>query len=506
MSALAAKGYPGARRNPRTALDYRRGNRGTPKIAVANVDYVRANDNSPFFNKRRVGSFGRKATKVAIRRAGSAALGRVLGLASGPLGLALLAEEIYQWTTESGPLPRDWGNADDRALSFPSNWTVVPVADNPPVFVDGYRDAGPRWFQQAMTSPSVQTVEHNGIPWEAQELELADGYIVETDPAALVAGPVPVGRIINEQWHYDASQDYAGNSVGTRADVQFYKHASGANPTFTNPPRTATETHTFAAPVGAPVPQPFRRAGDPASPGTERGEPTREPSAPPVPLVPPTFEVTSGPGRSRSRRPRPRGRSRSNTGPRPNQPRAKPRKRETERKGDIRSKTGQVFAMVGSLAGTFTEYMDVVNALYNALPNELKPGYVELHYRDKVTGELKTYWKRRWKPDFAERQAAVMRHFGDSRLDLEKAIRNLLENNMTDRAIGQQGRQSRRASKAAGLPGGRGWQLGSWDTFSSKAAWDKKERDRIKQERAKRDEDLAKKKARKKRRAAFAGS
>ena len=503
MSA-AAKGYPGLRRAGAGVPDLR----GTPRPFPANdprklpnrgarpIDVFKWEPNERTLGRRVAGQAAAAGGGLAARQAL-----RVLPY----IGAALTAYEIYTILTEGGdPIPRDWDVPEDRELTIPGNWSYTAVAEVPPAFVASYRDeSAPRYLREVVVPPEIQTYEENGIPWENEDWSIGNGYIAETDPADLVANGAPVGKRVNVQWHYDATPDWSGQVIGTRAAGYYYKTAEGANPTFTNPQRVTDPVAVpVAVPVQVPYAPPFRRVRDglPEHPLTTRGEPGQAPTAPPVPTVPPTWVVewppapqpgqpAPSPGAGPAPSPRPQ--------PEPARPREPPGKGEEEKKGNIKGRAGQAFALIKGATNAATEGLDLINALYKALPKEFRPGYVQLHYRDKVTGELKTYWKRRWTANQQQRAEAVAKHF--DKINMEDAIRNMLNNNAEDRTYGELGRHSRnsrRGNHGGASGGGFGWQLGEWDSANSKAAWDEAFRKRVAEERAARDKALAKKKRR----------
>ncbi|WP_315723050.1 hypothetical protein [Sphingosinicella rhizophila] len=116
-----------------------------------------------------------------------------------------------------------------------------------------------------------------------------------------------------------------------------------------------------------------------------------------------------------------------------------------ERKGAL-SAGGTALKIVGG----FTESLDVINSFYDALPNQYRPGYYELHYRDKKTGEIKTYWKKRWNASQWQRAKAVFQHW--DKVDLAQGLANAVAENVKDVAWGTVGRNA------------GGWQLGPWDS------------------------------------------
>lgn len=490
MSA-AAKGYPMAR----TAVRNARPSRLLP--AVANDNWViNANRDYSRFLKAPV------LETVGKRAAAKAAAGRVLPV----VGEALLALDYWSIVTTIA-LARDPAVREDNALSFPPNWTVTNVGSLAPVFVhDGAYDTGEtKWIKTT-----------NGVHPESQRnpggWEIVLPYWDEVPSADLVAGTVPTTFTeFHWQTRFDAQPDYFGDgSTGIRSRQIATKTAAGPNPTYANPPRTETITRIVPVPAPAVRPEPFHRTSEEPGPNSERGplpEPIVEipplgwpgPRVSPGPVPPTTIITLPEPGTGGNPAPETVVVSRPNPRPDP------ARRREDDRKARVHR---------GGLAGAFTavgvvtEALDIMNAAWDALPKSCKPGYYELRYRDKKTGEIKTYWKRRWRANIRQRFAAI-RKCADH-MDLEQFVKNLVKQNLSDMAWAKLGQKAGEAGAAAGM--NRGWQFGPWDTFSSETfnKWLREQNDKKEWEeflKAKEAEELRKwykrsaKAARKQRRA-----
>lgn len=500
MSALA-KGYPtrtgkgagelGRRSSPRfPANDPRKlPNRGAKPIEV--FKWV---PNEPV-------EFGRRTGRRAVGRfAAGKIAGRLAARAVPFVGTALAAAEVIEWiisTTPGEPIPRDPNHSADVEWSFPTyGWVHSQLTYSPPHPIYDYLTGQSQWVVNRLIAGSTgpqpdyeYETPHSGPDtiaewWTGSAYHEVPGA---TDPASMT---FQVGEYV-ERWEHwnNPSNPTVSQRVGDSRVEDWRKSKSDAeNPVFANPQRVSDPV-VVVVPVPRVVeaPQPFRRVRDDPDPAI-RGEPSLEPSAPAPPMVPPTIVIE---GRTRGRGVRPRWRQNNRVKDRiRSAERAKPRERA--RKGEkekekprIQSKGGAIFALVKAVAGHATEFLDFVNAAYKALPDQYKPGYFQLHFRDKVTGELKTYWKRRWKADFKEKAKAVWDHW--EHIPNDKLVQELLKNEAQDRAFAKLGRASQNAAKKAGRE--NGWQLGEWDTASSKAAWEAKEKARIKAERAKVESD-----------------
>jgi inhibitor of KinA sporulation pathway (predicted exonuclease) len=118
--------------------------------------------------------------------------------------------------------------------------------------------------------------------------------------------------------------------------------------------------------------------------------------------------------------------------------------------------------------GYTTEFLDAANIAYDALPKKCKPGYYLLHGKGG-----KTFYKRRWRANQAQRLKAITKCWGE--MDLNKLVRGLAFNHLEDFGYGQLGQAAQRARQQLGLQSPTGLQTGTWDTASSKQ-WTEVER------------------------------
>jgi hypothetical protein len=124
--------------------------------------------------------------------------------------------------------------------------------------------------------------------------------------------------------------------------------------------------------------------------------------------------------------------------------------------------------------------------MYDALPKHCKPGYYNLHMKGG-----KTFWKRRWRANQTQRNAALKKCW--NQIDTKRAIRNVLANHGEDATFGRLGRTSRHAHRASGSSRPLGLQAGPWDTFAGDT-WDQARADKQRsRDELRRREEIAKK-------------
>lgn len=129
-------------------------------------------------------------------------------------------------------------------------------------------------------------------------------------------------------------------------------------------------------------------------------------------------------------------------------------------KGEKEKKTFlTVNGVPAKVIGFVTESLDFINALYDALPAEFRPGYYRLHYRDKNTGEIKYYYKRRWRASQWQRMKALYEHW--DHIDVKQAFKNLINEGIEDRFWGTFSRYMAQGALRSGIP--RGLEIGPWD-------------------------------------------
>ncbi len=222
------------------------------------------------------------------------------------------------------------------------------------------------------------------------------------------------------------------------------------------------------APRPSPRPEPATRPGPGTSPGVSPapspgptfvpGNPVdpRNPYPDPLP-IPDTIVITQ-----------PIGATAPGTGTTVvTHPNANPHQRSRPEPGTkehkIRGKKS--FQIILGVAGFVTESLDALNAVWKALPEECRTGYYKLRYRDKATGEFKTYMKRRFRANQSQRLGDVTKCWKD--VDMEKALENLLMNQLEDAGIGAIGRLNRDAITSNPYHTSPvGFQAGPWDTIS----------------------------------------
>ncbi len=116
---------------------------------------------------------------------------------------------------------------------------------------------------------------------------------------------------------------------------------------------------------------------------------------------------------------------------------APPGKGTYESKYNPRSKGAAAVILRG--VGAVTEGLDLVDALHKALPKEYKTGYYKLHYRDPVTGDIKTYYKKRHKASATDKISDLIK--SPHKIDVPKALSNIVDENIQDAIYGGIGQQ-----------------------------------------------------------------
>jgi hypothetical protein len=130
-----------------------------------------------------------------------------------------------------------------------------------------------------------------------------------------------------------------------------------------------------------------------------------------------------------------------------------------EKEKKVRVTRGKIVQAIAAGGGFAAEFLDFSNALYDALPDRCKPGMYQL----KKKGG--TFWKRRWRPSQTQRNAALVSCW--DHIDIEKAVQNLVVNQITDAGIGFIGKTAKEAYAASGGRGPLGLQSGPWDTIAT---------------------------------------
>lgn len=184
----------------------------------------------------------------------------------------------------------------------------------------------------------------------------------------------------------------------------------------------------FSLPVEAPMP------------GQPRAVPYRWlPRLRPNPWRSPTEQTQRGPVTA------PRDQVRSGTEFRPNErprPAARPRLRPPgvgvkERKAEVRGAVQAVHTFSSRVFGETTEFIDAIDAFYEALPEDFQK-------RQRAMRHGKA-------PKLTDKLALLYRHWND--VDLNKAIDNLVLNQIEDKLVGKVGQSSKRGTKSVSEDG-----------------------------------------------------
>lgn len=111
---------------------------------------------------------------------------------------------------------------------------------------------------------------------------------------------------------------------------------------------------------------------------------------------------------------------------------APPKAREKERKFTGYGKTALLMAI-----GNVTEGLDLVSALWKALPKDKRTGYYKLHKVDPKTGEVVQYLQYRHRASFGDKMADVFTNFAF--IDMENALNEVVDEAIEDAIYGAAG-------------------------------------------------------------------
>ena len=463
MPAPQALGYPGLTRpasNPWTPQTFggrsSSGNPYTRPAALAPSDLGRnvnlgretfLRDESPRY-------FGKKKAQQKIAQA---FLSRGLPGPLGVPGLLYAAYELgYMIGGELVELPRDWQHPDDRALTFPTGWHIQAPAwpTDDLGWYDQHHKEGERfWTTGALSNPPLNCAD---FPPHVNEWWEANAPSAMRDPQQMVDGP---GDHYVQWVHADARPAHplwGGHTHGGAREFEWTRLSGTGRPASSNPPRTVGATAPSIVPFHEPLHPPANRPGAGVSPAP-RPRPGDNPYLSPFesPVVGPTPGEFVEPG--------------SSTVPRvvtpptivvgqptvANNPVSRPQppgRDVKERKFDPR-RNGR-FQYIAQGIGEVTEFLDALDAFYDALPPECKPGMYQIHAKGG-----RKIWVKRWNPNVKQRAAAVYRCF--EHLDPSTVFANVLGETVEDLVIGKIAKRIRKLTPGRPL----GLQAGPWDTF-----------------------------------------
>lgn len=414
-------GFPGGARRPGTVYRPRVRPSSRAGVPLPEGPIIDSADPrvTPFVRETLERQFGRKVAEEAAERAAVRVAGKIVSRAIPFVGEALLAYDLYKMLRPLPPITRpDWENITD-----PSGWTEYHQAIGDPT--------GKYWWQL----PWFDGIEGNG------DVRIIAGTVgdglsneVPLIPASTPAQIQHAGQVAIEV----GVTDPAGN-VNSGIVRSWYKPVGNPDvPGFANPrveevpvwvPREVTLPSTVPwSEIPAWQPDPWSSPNE----RTDKGYGV-EPEAPPDGLPYPPG-VTYQPGAP----PRP------GKGPNPN--RQPPRKRTKEKK--VRDKNRAV-GFVWQAISEVTEAMDMMKALYQALPKEFRTGYSLRHRRDGST-----YWHRDYAASAWQRYQDVYRHF--DKINAKDALKNLLKQKLGDRVQAKIGQNLARASREMDSPIGLG--------------------------------------------------
>ena len=376
--------------------------------------------------------------------------------------LGWAVQEYFQ-PSYSGEPGRDPYSDNDMEIAWPPNWNVVThtwPSEGGGIIASAieHKDGYGRRF-----------LIHNGSssnPWNCSNTVYGphkdDELLGVGNPAYrthnwVVDAPFPGGpHQVTEFVHWSAQEHHPGvifspSSHGFRATWTATKLGGDATPTWANAPEGDPVIHPGGAPLvehvplsrpwSAPrTPNPFLSPTEQSTYGPQPGEITLPGGAEvaPTPVVHPPIipgvPVVPGP-----------------VSPTPRQP---PGPGTSERK--VRLRYRGVVRAIRFAVGTVTEYLDVLAALYGALPKQYRPGYYRLHRKDGST-----YWVKRWNPSVIQRAEAVWKHL--DKIDMTDALGNIVQNEIEDQLIGRANRSITRNLPGRGVGSAVGFGAGPAD-------------------------------------------
>lgn len=436
-------GFPGTRRSPRLSLPDFQGKR----LSLPANDVTRGI--LPFEEQGIRRAVAEAAERAAAKRFMN------LGLRIVPyLGEALLLYDTYELVMgtpgEVIPGTRDPHSASDTDITVPSSWSTY--------------DCKSSWqgSETAYGYPAG-TVLSGGFRYASG---FSTGMWIDADPfpGSLVT-EYPVEQIVSgcvssfTKWQELSEPDAYGH--GGLATHTYYERnfPSTSSPSFANEVADVVVPGTVTImPMFVPLPPPTfvgrtvnpdlspweqpqwgpGRVSDPLP--WEVGSPQPEPS--PLPVTPPTVVITPGQGVSPSPGTRPV------SPPLPSPPGGGVKEKK------VRIRYGGVVQAVRAVAGEFTEFLDVMNAFWWALPPEYRTGYGR-------TPDGKVF--RKFKASVTQRWADVYRNF--AHVDPMQLVKNIVRMELTDRAIGKfNQRLARTYENRPDLHNRPGLMVGPWDT------------------------------------------
>lgn len=199
------------------------------------------------------------------------------------------------------------------------------------------------------------------------------------------------------------------------------------------------------------------------------GWPVIAPTTPTIPNVTPEPEAPSVVDPVVLTPPRPGGGT-NRPGPRPEGHKRRPPRKRKEKVRKLKDKWGRLVDAAGNIKGGFSEFMDLMDALYKAIPPRLRTQ--SFHDGQRV----RPSWKKRWNDI----------HQNWDSIDWNKAAKNWIANEIDDQIVGRLGKGVGNLSNQTGtyIPGvsradsgwlpdsysrgtddtGEAWSFGDWAT------------------------------------------
>lgn len=142
----------------------------------------------------------------------------------------------------------------------------------------------------------------------------------------------------------------------------------------------------------------------------------------------------------------------TNRGPAPAHHVSRPR-RSNEKEKKTTARSVRAYRIVTAALGLTTESLDLISAVWDALPPQYKSGYYRLHKRGG-----QTFYVKRWHAKPQQMLDDIWQHF--EHVDAVEAVDNIAKNQIEDFVIGKASSKTDRAVSDSGMLGTRPFGLG----------------------------------------------
>lgn len=397
-------------------------------VNTPSQSYNLANDRGHYIRQKIQRDLKEEAAQQATKRLTRQVAKQLFKRLAGPASLLLDAYELYDLAKKT-----DWRKKQpDQSTELeprPTGSTGPTVPAN--------------WIEQFTWSDAVGAA--GGSSWQYRDVghfsNPGSSSQIIGDPGSNLwsnIGSDPKYRVRPDSTEITAVGPHGSNQWGVNG--HWHVPANTTQPGGLRRPRQEGDI----APDTAPGPNPAQRPGHSSNPDRRRqfDQPGRHPYAPshgplptrvpspttdprpspagkPRPIAPPM--IIGGPGTLPKTNPKPDGHNSTPPGP-----------GEKERKTIANPKSG---GLVSWAVGTVTESIDFIEALHDALPDDVKRHY----YKDS-----KGKW-RRAKPSASTMLKDLYKNF--DKLDLNEALKNVIINQLQDAIIGKLGARAQKEAK-----------------------------------------------------------